>query len=549
MSRKVKINKQLVKLATLLFLISIANNTFAQNYLWAKRAGGNSTDKGQSVTTDNSGNIITTGFFDSPIIAFGNTNLVNPSTGYHEAYLVKYNGDGNLLWAKKIGGIESEIGASVCVDSSGNIILVGSFESASITIGITTLPNSGIDDIFVAKFYPNGDLIWAKGFGGPSMDNPTCVTTDSTGNIIFCGNYTSPSLNFGNITLTNQGSYDLFMTKLNPNGNVLWAKNFGGTNFEIDAYVKCNTNGEIFLSGSFASDSISIGNSTLNNTGLCDIFLAKFDNNGEAIWSINEGGTDYDFSSQISLDTNGNVYLIGDYSSASMTVGPNTLINSGFYDIVISKFNSNGTAIWAKSYGGSSSEDANSIICEDNGSVFASFSFSSTAISSGNFYFNNVGNSDILLMKLDSLGNSVWAQSIGGIDSEECTSMTLDVNKNLIFTGGFRSQPLVLGSINLNNAGGDDVLLTKIAAASITEIDDQELSLVELYPNPANDVLNVLTAADALGKNYFILDVTGKAIFSGQILDKNASIPVENLANGYYTIIIDSQYTGRFLKQ
>ena len=126
---------------------------FAQSpaFLWAQRAGGTDSDYGYSCSTDASGNIFVTGYFYSPSITFGTTTLTNASAGNNDMFIVKYDSNGNVLWAKSAGGTSNDMGKSCSTDANGNVFVTGYFDSPSITFGSTTLTNAGGDDMFIVK--------------------------------------------------------------------------------------------------------------------------------------------------------------------------------------------------------------------------------------------------------------------------------------------------------------------------------------------------------------------------------------------------------------
>jgi len=189
---------------------------FAQSpaFLWAQRAGGTDSDYGYSCSTDANGNIIATGFFMSPTITFGTTTLTNANAGMDDMFIVKYDPNGNVLWAKSAGGTSYDEGYSCSTDASGNIIATGIFQSPSITFGITTLTNADTGDMFIVKYDPNGNVLWAKSAGGTSNDMGKSCSTDANGNVFVTGYFDSPSITFGSTTLTNAGGDDMFIVKL-----------------------------------------------------------------------------------------------------------------------------------------------------------------------------------------------------------------------------------------------------------------------------------------------------------------------------------------------
>ena len=192
------------RILLLLGISFISIISFAQilNWQWAKGVGGTDWDGIFATTIDTQGNIYVVGIFNSPTITFGSTTLTN--NGEEDIFIAKYNSNGNVLWAKSAGGIYEDRALSVIVDASGNIVVTGSFNSPTITFGTTTLTNNGNYNIFIAKYNNNGDVLWAKSAGSNDEDFvSSIVAVDATGNIIIAGSFSSPTITFGSTTLIN----------------------------------------------------------------------------------------------------------------------------------------------------------------------------------------------------------------------------------------------------------------------------------------------------------------------------------------------------------
>ena len=202
-----------------LFWRGAGGEVFAQspNYLWAKSAGGTSSDWGKSVATDASGNVFVCGVFESLSITFGSYTLTNASASSGDIFLVKYDASGNVIWAKSAGGTDDDYGYSVATDASGNTFVTGRFHSPSITFGSYTLTNAsaGSGDIFLVKYDASGNVIWAKSTGGTTEDKSSSVATDARGNCFVTGGFWSSSITFGSYTLNNAsaGKGDIFLAK------------------------------------------------------------------------------------------------------------------------------------------------------------------------------------------------------------------------------------------------------------------------------------------------------------------------------------------------
>jgi hypothetical protein len=158
-----------------------------------------------------------------------------------DMFIVKYGADGNAVWAKNAGGRSNGWGIATTHDSEGseNVFVTGAFNSSSITFGTTTLTNSGSSDIFIVKYDASSNVLWAKSAGGTGGDIAWSIAADGSGNVYVTGTFNSPSITFGTITLSNTNNCgDMFIAKYDPNGNVLWAKCVQGTSKPTGGHSK-----------------------------------------------------------------------------------------------------------------------------------------------------------------------------------------------------------------------------------------------------------------------------------------------------------------------
>ena|GEM_PF-1448946 len=455
-----------LKLYTLFILLLCGMATFSQeqapDWAWAKSAGGSGDELRSSTITDIAGNVYLTGNFNSSSITFGNFTLNN--VGGYDIFIVKYNPDGNVLWAINAGGSSNDMVMSISTDESGNIYLTGYFNSSTINFGSTTLTNIGGADVFFAKYNTNGNVIWAKSVGGNNNEEANGITTDAMGNVYLSGHFGSPSITFGNIVLTNSntGLFDIFIAKYDTDGNVLWAQRSGGSESDYNTGITADTAGNVYLTGYFQSSSITFGNFTLTNNGETDVFIAKFDSNGNVFWAKSAGGSSYDLGTSISTDKSGNVYLAGYFNSSSITFGNTTLYNAGGYDVFITKYNSNGNVIWTKRAGESLDDWGNSVAVDVVGNIYLNGSFESTTLIFNNIILTSIGHMDIFIAKYDPNGNVLWAKSAGGNTDDYGRMVTTDKIGNVYLTGNFDSNTIAFGDTALNNAGANDIFITRL---------------------------------------------------------------------------------------
>jgi hypothetical protein len=173
-------------------------------------------------------------------------------------------------------------------------------------LGTMNLLNSGSfgEDVFLSKFDINGNVTWMKGAKGKAGDYPYGIATDAVGNSYVTGSFTSDTLSFGSFDLinVNPGQRDIFIAKYDPNGNALWAKSAGGSTTDEAYSITIDALGNSYITGYFASPTIVFGTFTLTQTGLKDMFLAKYDMNGNIQWAKNPSGNDWDCGRSITID-------------------------------------------------------------------------------------------------------------------------------------------------------------------------------------------------------------------------------------------------------
>ncbi|MGP8214946.1 MAG: SBBP repeat-containing protein [Bacteroidia bacterium] len=381
-------------------------------------------------------------------------------------------------WAKSAGG-SNLIAYSIATDARGNSYVSGYFTGGSTTIGNFTLPSTGgSGDMFVAKYDPNGNVLWARSAGGSSgYDNGIAngIAVDSSGNVYVCGYLNSSSITFGSITLTNNGTSNMFFVKYDANGNVIWAKNPGGSGTDICEAVTTDTKGNIFLTGYFTSSSITFGSFTLTQTsggGTQSTFIAKYDAAGNVLWASSPNaagsygsdccGSQGDSPSAITTDKKGNVYITGEFSGATLTFGSAPILNfigSGYNDAYTVKYDSTGNVIWAKNFGGTSGYNPvlspSAMAADSNGNVYITGYFENNTVTFGSTLLTNgklVANNDnaYFIAKYDSSGNPQWAENAGGW-ADFGYGIATDASNNIYVVGYFVAPTFILGSDTLHN--------------------------------------------------------------------------------------------------
>ena len=370
-------------------------------------------------------------------------------------------------WAKSAGGVSYDNATTIAADNMGNIYATGYYSSGSITFGTNTITNtdSGTADVFLVKYTSSGSVVWAKGAGGTGYDLVQSVATDVAGNVYITGYFQSPSIVFDTFTLTNTALATIFLAKYDTLGNVVWARASSGNYADYAYSVHADANGYVYITGKFGSSSVSFGGYTLNNIGAEDIFISKYDADGNVVWAKGAGGDGTDNATSITTDPAGNVYVCGWFDGINSQYGGDTLYNDsiGTTDLFLAKYDTAGNIIWVKTAGGLGDAQAISVAIGDSGIVYLAGNYS-IDLSFGADTVTNTGigsTSDIFLAKFDTSANLIWLKSAGGSGSDNVQSITVDIYNSVYVAGYFLSPTLVFGSYTLTNAGGDDVFFAR----------------------------------------------------------------------------------------
>lgn len=375
--------------------IFIAKYDAMGNVLWAKQAGGQDIDAGKNIAVDSIGNSYITGEFRGST-TFDGTTL--NSSGDYDAFIAKYDASGNVVWVKQSGGAGLEVGRGIAVDFSGTYI-TGYFDGTA-TFDSTMLTSSGSYDVFIAKYDATGNFQWAERAGSTGEDFARNVALDGNGNSYITGTFRGVA-HFGGTTLISSGVEDIFIAKYDGSGNVLWAKKAGGTNKDAGNGIDVDGSGNSYITGEFQGIA-TFGNTTLTGSGpLPDIFIARYDISGNVLWAKRAGGSTSDYGRNIEVDGSGNSYITGEFEG-SASFGSTMLTTNGGVDIFIAKYDDMGNALWAKRAGGNMEDRAAGIALDGSDNTYISgyflgeSSFGSTTITSN-------GASDIYIAKLSTV--------------------------------------------------------------------------------------------------------------------------------------------------
>lgn len=478
----------------------------AQDLAWAKFLDGpQGYDLGSTITTDASGNTYIGGTFSGTVDFDPGPGVQNMTPAGWDMFLVKLDVNGDFVWVKHFVGSDNSALCGVnkiIVDATGNIYMGGYFSTSGGTIdfdpgtGIFNLGTTGggqNTDLFVVKLNASGALTWAKQLGGSDEEQVSFMSLDPNGGIVVTGYFKGTAdFNPGTATnnLTASSPYgDVYTFKLNNAGDYAWAKSFGGSNPTRSQSVRTDSDGNVYTMGVFQGTvDFDPGTATQNLTtelsplgwSVTNVFISKLDSDGNYVWAKNMAEP-YNVNGQwviplaMSIDAFGHIYTTGAFTD-SVDFDPGTgtdyLISAsaGNTDAFITKMDTAGNYIWAKSMGGFSNDLGWRIETDNQGNVYTLGEYRSPV----DFDPSDTGVYELIpatalggmfISKLDSSGSFKWARSIDGAGSIEGVDLSFNDYDNSIhitssFTGTVDFDP---GPGSTNLTGSSDVFIVKLS--------------------------------------------------------------------------------------
>ena len=297
-----------------LFLVKLDNTGAVQ---WSKQFGGAGLDAARALTIDATSNVIIGGYFQSDISFDGGTTTLSTSANDNDAYIAKFDTDGNHLWNTQYGSDgQSQLVWDLVVDGTGTIVATGWFRGdISFDGGSTTFSSGGDRDIWVTRFDADGSVLNSFTFDdgstqGGNHDRAYGIDADATGNIYLAGRFAG-TLPLGNgITLTAQDDTDGFVAKINSSGVTQWANGMAGTFDQYARSVAVDDTGNVAVVGHYYSEP-DFGGGALPNAEGFEAFAARFDSDGNHLWSQGYGTDGDQYLYDVALDSSSNLVIAG----------------------------------------------------------------------------------------------------------------------------------------------------------------------------------------------------------------------------------------------
>lgn len=481
---------------------------------------------------DNQGNLYVTGYFLNYAV-FNDITLT--SEGLYDIFVAKLNAQGQIVWVKQAGGTSLDTSNGISVDEQGNCYISGKFMD-TVAFGNTQLTGGGG---YVAKLSPQGEFVWAIKAGSQGSK----IIVDEQGVLYVTGTF-SGTINFGGSVLSSLGTSDIFISKLNSQGQFLWTTQ---AECSSDIYpsgsngIALDDLGHIYVTGGF-TDTAFFGNTVLVSAGNYNPFIAKLDSQGQFIWAVSVASSSPggDSGSDISTDAFGNCYATGSFG-ASTVFGDTTLVATKITGY-IAKLNPQGQFLWAKKvefpevYNSPADPGSMVISIDTYGNNYAAGRFGATA-TFGDTTLTSTGKDDVFITKFDSQGSFLWAIKGGGKEYDGGHGVTLGEEGTFYVTGNFQDTA-TFNDFTLVSTNNTNAFVLKINENTLN-IEKTEKTSFKVFPNPAESVVYI--QSETAFSVVDLKDLNGKLIYTQNVQDKQASIDISKLSAGVYVVEVSSE--------
>ncbi|MEZ4740226.1 MAG: SBBP repeat-containing protein [Flavobacteriales bacterium] len=506
----------------------------AQPFQWAAPLNGASA-RGMAMVTDALGNVYVCGNVNG-VADFdpGPDTVLNASAGINgDNYLVKYGPSGNYLWHLAVGGSGTEIPKGLALDHSGNLLMVGRFDSYfdwDPGIGEAFFGSAGSTDGFVAKYDTSGNYLWAQRIGGSSHDEAYGVTVDANDNVYVTG-WMNGTIDFDNgpevLALTNPGGpWDAYCVRYDPSGQVQWVRGIQGAGAQRGMSL-VYLGGHVYFYGVFSGVTVVHGTHTLTSSGQGDDYLCKLDTSGAVVWARNLGGPENEQAEAIRSDGT-HLYITGTFAGTiDADPGPGVLplASIGGRSQHYTKLDTAGNALWSHQVRGNNHFDGVCDLAVDGaGNVFVTGAYYEEQDfddGPGEFILAPVIANDLFLLKVDAAGNFLWARSIatGGV-FDTANGLATDANGNVFVTGGYGETAVFdPEASNGSYSGGTGMTgFTAKYGVDFTALPPTASTALQLqlYPNPSRELVTLVLPTAFVPERMTVTDAQGRVAMHWQ---------------------------------
>lgn len=277
------------------------------NIEWDKTYGGTKDDRGQSIIQTTDGGYALVGY------AMSDDGDGSNNEGFHDNWILRLDATGNILWERSFGFAGHDHCYDLVQTSDGGFFFAGFLDvtlsngEGNFGKGSTSHTRHGVGEFWGTKIDSEGNLQWRRYFGGTNNDRAHAVVQADDGGFVMSGFSESDDFDISNT----KGSYDFWVVKIDENGTLLWEKSFGGTGIEVSYDIKKTPDGNYAILGHTFSTDTDVS----RNHGESDVWLIKIDDNGNLLWEKTFGGSEFDDAKGLDITPEGGFVIAGNSKS------------------------------------------------------------------------------------------------------------------------------------------------------------------------------------------------------------------------------------------
>lgn len=458
-------------------------------------------------------------------------NKVLVAAGGIDIFLVKYTAEGNVLWTNRIGAADDDYTQKIVVDNEGSVIVTGYFYGL-IQIGQDQYTSYGSQDVFIAKYDSEGDFLWSYRAGGMMADYITGLAVDNEQNLVISG-YFYDAITFDDTTLYSSSSSDVYLAKFDADGELLWVTSAGGSSSDQVRSVSCDPDGNVLVSGSFYYD-ITLGDTTLSTMDPAGVFIAKYFTDGLLDQAFQLNGTYLTPEVYIKAGEEGDFYISGNFSE--QVVFGNKTFNAGEFnqDIYTAKYDPTCKLQWARHAYSYASDQVMGIETDSYNNLYLTGHY----LDSIHFdllslpYTLCCGSREIFIVSYSAAGDVLWGDQITGTRAN-IQSVAMNGQDELLLSGLF-TEEVIMGPLMLSHFEGFQNYVTCLRTEVFTSVNrDLNMKALKVFPNPASEKIQIMSGFNKGPFDYNIYSVNGFLIASGKV-NINDTIDVGFLPSGTY---------------
>ncbi len=497
-----------------------------QNWQWAQRFGGSGSISCDRLQVDENTVYLAGSFQDS--VFFGTEQL--QSEGARDIYLTALDRQGNVRWTNTGSSIDDDEVGGLVVSPNGGVYLTGSYWGAGIFGDLSLSAQVGVRAIFLIKYAADGQIEWGKSISGTMAKQVNDMALDNDGNILLTG-FFQDSLLLGGQALVSQGERDIFVAKYDPDGQFLWAQRAGAEGNSRGISVAADTENAVVVSGIFDraiqfSDSLAFAANTFDN----DVFVAKYDVDGRLLWAKKAGGVFDDRTSKLVTDTENNIYLTGNFAGRLTLDSTLEILSNGNNDnFYLLRYAPDGTPRWARSLGSMATEQATTLALNGSTLIVGGYYLGSFEVD-GLQLTNPETGFDGFVAGFSLEGRGRWLAPVLGNSVLLNTAVASTPEGQVLVGGTFEGEALFDDQV-LTVGAGFDIYVAELAE-SVTPVSEVRLSpQIRVYPNPTTDLIFIETGAEI--RNVRVTDTFGKTVLSSR---KTSTLSLGLLPKGIYFV-------------